>query len=108
MTRDDRETPERDPAAPLGRHGDPQRLLSSGFDVDGARRVPLMRELDFVARLPGVVAQRKPELGALARKHGMRAEQLDFAAEQVAVAMMHQHETEAGEQKREHEAEARA
>ncbi len=68
----------------------------------------LPRELDFVARCAGVVAQSDPELGALAREHRVRAEQLELGAEQVAVTVVHQHEAEAREQEREHESQAPA
>ena len=108
MAGDDREALERDPAPALGRHRDPQRHLRAGRDVDGPGRVPIVRELDLVARRGRIVAHCDPKLGALAREHGMRADQLDLGAEQVAVAMVHQHEREAGEQEREHEAQARA
>ncbi len=108
MARGDGEAVELHPAALLRRDGDPQDLVGAGREIDGTSDVSVVRKLDLETRSAAVIAHGEPKLGPLPCEDRVSPDEAQLRPEKVVVAVVHQHDAQAGEQEGEHEAEARA
>src|SRR5688572_11489596 len=102
----DPEALERNPSPTFRRNAEPQSLRGAAWNVDGARRVVPMLELDFEAVRSRIVANGDLELGALTGEDGCGAYELDRRAEQIVVAVLQGGQSQAREEERQREAEA--